>query len=220
MSKSDKKNVKKSQGNKQDTVSPQIENVGNHLRTLRIEKGLSIRDVCEATRISETNLNAIEDRNFSALPADTFVRGLLNIYAEFLGTDSARIVSRFLEERDESQMQGKRGRTKQARGILAPKKLAEPAHVSSVTMAGVLLLVIVIIFTGFCFYTSWNPFSFLIKESDSLPSFVTDIMPDAKSEKSEPGQLPDSKDPLTGVQNQDTAAPTSVDNASRADADD
>lgn len=219
MSKSGKKKTKKPQGTTQDKNTPQIENVGNYLRTLRIEKGLSISDVCEATRISETNLNAIEDRNFSALPADTFVRGLLNIYAKFLDLDAPHIVARFLEERDESQKQGRRGRAKQQKTLLAPKRLAEPAHVSSVTMAGVLLLVIVIIFTGFCLYTSWNPFSFLIKESDSLQSFVMDIIPDSKSEKTEVPPVSDNKKISPAEQEQNIPASSTTLQRSKTDSD-
>jgi len=186
MSKPGKKDVPQSTATEPAAGSRKIENVGNHLRTLRIEKGLSISDVCEATRISETNLNAMEDRNFSALPADTFVRGLLTIYAKFLGQDPVSIVSIFMEERDLSQQQGKRPRTtRQTKKILTPKKMAEPAHVSSVSMAGILLLIIVLIFTGFCLYTSWNPFSSLVRESDSLQSVVMDMMPASTSEKTE-----------------------------------
>jgi len=186
MSISEKKSSKKPQEQDRERVSSDIETTGAYLRKLREEKKLSLKDVCEATRISETNLNAIENQDFSALPADTFTRGLLTIHAKFLGADPAAIVARFMQDRDESMAQGRRSRTKQTRKILSPKRLAEPAHVSSITMAGILLLVIVLLFAGFCLYTSWNPFSFLMKENDSLQSVVTNVFPGNKAAESIP----------------------------------
>jgi len=78
MNKAGKKNISNNKEKKQEPVTNEVENTGNYLRTLRMSKGLSIKDVTEATRISATNLNAIEDENFSVLPANTFTRGLLN----------------------------------------------------------------------------------------------------------------------------------------------
>lgn len=150
-----------------------IDHAGHYLRKLRTEKGLSVKEACEATRISEVNIRAIEDQDFASLPADTFARGLLHNYAQYLGADAANVVARFMRERDKSQFDGKKGRSRPVtRRILAPKKLAEPAQVSSITMAGVLLLFIVILFAGFSLYTSWNPFSFLSRDADPNPSAI------------------------------------------------
>ena len=146
-----------------------------------MSKGLSIKDVTEATRISETNLNAIEDENFSALPAITFTRGFLNIYAEFLGVNKEAIVTKFMEERENSSSQKRRSRQKQSGRILSPKRLAEPSQISSMTMAGFLFLVIVVSFTGYCVYTSWNPFSFLIKENKDMQSIMKNVFPEEKA---------------------------------------
>ncbi|MHB1348553.1 MAG: helix-turn-helix domain-containing protein [Desulfobulbaceae bacterium] len=156
-----------------------FDNTGNYLRKLRTEKGLSLKDVCEETRISEVNLRAMEEQDFAALPADTFARGMLTNYARFLGGDPAQVVARFMRERDQQQPGAKRSRNRAANDgpILSPKKLAEPAHISSITMAGILLLVIVVLFTGFCLYTSWNPFAFLFRETESLQSTVMHALP-------------------------------------------
>ena len=155
------------------------DHAGAYLRKLRTEKGLSVKEVCEATRISEINLTAMESQDFAALPAETFTRGLLTIYARYLGADPAHVVTRFMREREQkNQGGGKRARTRQAsHRILSPKKLAEPAHISSITMAAVLLLCIVILVTGICMYTSWNPFSFLVRETDSIQSAVMHALP-------------------------------------------
>lgn len=171
MSKSGTKN-----DSKQDEIQlekPEFEHTGQYLKKLRTDKELTIKEVSNITRISVVNLNAIEDQNFPALPADTFTRGLLTIYAEFLGIDPAKVVPRFMQERDTGKLGGKRSRTRQPRKILAPKTLAEPSHVSSITTAVILLIVIILLFAGFCFYTSWNPFSFLTNKENSFQSIMT-----------------------------------------------
>lgn len=175
------KNAGKPQERQEEDVTSKYGHTGNYLRTLREEKGLSIADVSQATRISETNLRAIEDQNFAALPADTFTRGLLNIYAKFLEIDPADLVSRFMQERDDSKFQGKRFRGKPPRSLLTPKTMAEPAHVSPMFMAGLVLLVLVVLFTGFCVYTSWNPFSFLFKEKYNIHTVLENTFSDSNS---------------------------------------
>ena len=186
MSKTGRKNISNNKENIQKPVTSEVENTGNYLRTLRMSKGLSIKDVTEATRISETNLNAIEDENFSALPANTFTRGLLNIYADFLGANKETVVTKFMEERENSSTQKRRSRPKQSGKILSPRRLAEPSQISSMTMAGVLFLVIVVSFTGYCVYNSWNPFSFLMKENRTIQSVMKNIFPEKKPDQDSP----------------------------------
>jgi cytoskeleton protein RodZ len=188
MSKTGRKNISNNKEKRQEPVTSEVENTGNYLRTLRMGKGLSIKDVTEATRISETNLNAIEDENFSALPANTFTRGLLNIYADFLGANKEAVVTKFMEDRGDSSSQKRRSRQKQSGKILSPRRLAEPSQISSMTMAGVLFLVIVISFTGYCVYTSWNPFSFLMKENRNIQSMMKNVFSGEKTAQNSPAQ--------------------------------
>lgn len=177
MSRSEK-NTRKPPEQEQGQVPSTSGHTGDYLRRLREERGLSIAEVSRSTRISETNLRAIEGQNFAALPADTFTRGLLNIYAKFLEADPAEIVTRFMQERDESQAQGKRIRGKPVRGVLTPKTMAEPAHVSSMFMGGLVLLIIIVLFTGFCIYTEWNPFGFLVRDKYDIHQVLSGTFPD------------------------------------------
>lgn len=127
------------------------------------------------TRISLSNLRAIESSAYDKLPADAFTRGLINLYATFLGLDGRLIADQFFLERD-----GETPRPLSLLGqcriscALEPKKLAEPTHISSAAIAAILLALIVVSFSGFCVYFSWNPFSFLTDKvlniSTSAPS--------------------------------------------------
>jgi cytoskeletal protein RodZ len=136
--------------------------VGVRLQQLREQKGLSTREVAEETHISSSNLKAIEGDNYDQLPADTFIRGLITIYGNFLGIDGAETARIFLQERDLNQPRGRKNRPGRGGYPLSPKKLAEPSHVSSATIATILLLLIVVSFTTFCLYTGWNPFAYFL----------------------------------------------------------
>lgn len=177
-------------GKKKETKTseppPEFDNAGKHLQKLRTDKGLSIKEVSEITRISVVNLNAIENQDFQSLPADTFTRGFLTIYANFLGADTSKIVSLFMNEREKNRTPVKKSRRRQSREVLTPKTLAEPSHVSSMTMAGILLMVIIVLFTGFCLYTSWNPFSFLFKDTDNLQSVMQSVFPGNTATQEQP----------------------------------
>ncbi|WP_457573546.1 helix-turn-helix domain-containing protein [Desulfolithobacter sp.] len=153
------------------------ENVGSYLQRLRLKKELSVEEVAKATRISHSNIRAIEAQAYHHLPADTFTKGLISLYAAFLGENGSELATRFLEERDREQAPGRRSSRQKAlrHNNLAPKTLAEPAHISSAAMAGFLLLFITLSFTGFCVYTSWNPFAFLTDGENDARTGINDM---------------------------------------------
>lgn len=134
--------------------------VGAMLRQLRQEKGITIRDAAKETNISASNLVAIEHENYADLPANTFIRGQVAIYAKLLGADGAEAAARFIAERQRHQQlnEQKSGRT----CSMSAKKLAEPAHLSALTLVVLIFLLIGLFLAGFCLYTGWNPFSFFL----------------------------------------------------------
>ena len=69
--------------------------IGAELRDARLGRGYSIEECQRGTRISRRYLEALEDEEFSALPAPVFARGFLRSYAQFLGLDPTAMVARF-----------------------------------------------------------------------------------------------------------------------------
>jgi cytoskeleton protein RodZ len=61
--------------------------LGEELRRLREEKGLSLRDVSDATHIGSRFLQAIEADNYSILPGGIFNRGFVRSFARYIGMD-------------------------------------------------------------------------------------------------------------------------------------
>jgi cytoskeletal protein RodZ len=159
---------------------------GNTLREIRKEKGLSVEVVAEATKISTKNIHAIEEEAYEKLPADTFVRGLVTLYGNFLTLDGSKIAAEFLTGRDNNMTPGSR-RVRIKKHIhsssLSPKKLAEPSNISSATIALFLLALIILSFTGFCLYTSWNPLSFLSSQTESIQTSMQEVFGGSNQEE-------------------------------------
>jgi hypothetical protein len=69
--------------------------IGNTLREARLKRDLDFREVEQATKIRGRYLRALEEEDFDALPAETYVRGFLRSYAEFLGLDGQLYVDEY-----------------------------------------------------------------------------------------------------------------------------
>jgi cytoskeletal protein RodZ len=152
-------------GERQDPRKTDHATVGAMLRQIRKEKGISIRDAAKSTNISASNLVAIEHENYADLPANTFTRGQVAIYANLLGIDGTEASKKFITERERHQQLNEQKGGKVS--SMSAKKLAEPAHISTATLAVCILLLIVLFIAGFCLYTGWNPFSYLVKREQA-----------------------------------------------------
>lgn len=69
--------------------------LGAYLRAVREHRGLTLNELADATRVRRAYLQAIEDRNRSALPSRPFAIGYVRAYAKALGLDGELAVQRF-----------------------------------------------------------------------------------------------------------------------------
>lgn len=63
------------------------EDIGGRLQAARHARGLALRDVAETTKISITNLKAIEVNRFGGLPGGLFRKGYVRAFAAAVGLD-------------------------------------------------------------------------------------------------------------------------------------
>ncbi len=84
--------------------------LGEKLRQAREERGISISEVAEQTRISSLYLKSIEDDNYKPLPGGIFNKGFVKAYAKYVGVDEqealqdyARLVAKNEEIAEETQ---------------------------------------------------------------------------------------------------------------------
>jgi cytoskeletal protein RodZ len=69
--------------------------IGNSLREARVRRGIDFAQAELATKIRGKYLRALEDEQFDLLPAETYVKGFLRTYAEYLGLDGQLYVDEF-----------------------------------------------------------------------------------------------------------------------------
>jgi hypothetical protein len=69
--------------------------IGNSLREARVRQQLELSEVELATKIRARYLRALEEENFETLPAQTYVKGFLRTYADYLGLDGQVYVDEF-----------------------------------------------------------------------------------------------------------------------------
>ena len=68
---------------------------GESLRRERELRGVSLREIAEATKISIRLLQALEEDRLDVLPGGVFRRAFVKQYAEFVGLDPDRLVAEF-----------------------------------------------------------------------------------------------------------------------------
>jgi cytoskeleton protein RodZ len=69
--------------------------IGNSLREARLRHGVDFPQIEQATKIRGKYLRALEEEQFEVLPAETYVKGFLRSYAEYLGLDGQLYVDEF-----------------------------------------------------------------------------------------------------------------------------
>jgi len=69
--------------------------IGNSLREARYRQQLELSEVEQATKIRSRYLQALEEESFEALPAQTYVKGFLRTYADYLGLDGQLYVDEY-----------------------------------------------------------------------------------------------------------------------------
>jgi helix-turn-helix protein/uncharacterized protein DUF4115 len=78
--------------------------IGNSLREARLRQGFELPRVEADTKVRAKYLRALEEERFEVLPGETYVKGFLRTYAEYLGLDGQLYVdeynSRFAREEE------------------------------------------------------------------------------------------------------------------------
>lgn len=73
----------------------ELASFGEELRREREIRGISLKEIADATKISKRFLEAIERNDHKTLPAPVFTRGFVREYARYLGLSSEEMVNRY-----------------------------------------------------------------------------------------------------------------------------
>jgi len=125
------------------TLGTEGKTVGEILRTTRESRKLSIEQVNRDTKISVQTIRAIEEDDFGAFPSETYVKGFVRTYAEFLGLDGNRLWS-MIGTRSAAQSAGP-GPSWEIEGGLREERLGPPRWIRSIMIPALLAVVIVLV---------------------------------------------------------------------------
>jgi cytoskeleton protein RodZ len=118
--------------------------IGAELRDAREAQGLSLADIADRTRIPSRHILAIEDGDYTKLPAATYSAGFVRTYARLLGLDSANLSQRFRAELA--------SHTPQRDYRQESYEPADPARVPSRALVWVTLAIAVVAILGYLYW--------------------------------------------------------------------
>ncbi len=91
-----------------DSSLSSLETVGAFLQGERLQRGIALEEVAEATGISTTVLAALEDDNRKRLPAAVYTKAFYRKYAAFLALDPEELLGRYQNTAPDLQKEGSR----------------------------------------------------------------------------------------------------------------
>jgi cytoskeleton protein RodZ len=150
--------------------------IGNSLREARLRQGLDFPEIEQATKIRPKYLRALEDEQFDILPGQTYVKGFLRSYAEYLGLDGQLYVdeynSRYIHVDEETPLR--------ARSTSSLSR-AGPHFETSVVLAALAAIAILTLLV----FAAWR-FGSDTPDTAGIPDFST--QPPAASPQTKPKQ--------------------------------
>jgi cytoskeletal protein RodZ len=118
--------------------------IGNSLREARVRRGIEFAQAELATKVRGKYLRALEEEHFEVLPAETYVKGFLRTYAEYLGLDGQLYVdeynSRFVIGEEQSEARARRSAARPQR-----RNRRIETNVVLVALAAIAILTVVVI---------------------------------------------------------------------------
>jgi cytoskeletal protein RodZ len=118
--------------------------IGNSLREARVRRGIDFAQAEVATKIRGKYLRALEEEQFDTLPAETYVKGFLRTYAEYLGLDGQLYVdeynSRFVIGEEQSEARARRSAARPQR-----RNRRIETNVVLIALAAIAVLTVIVI---------------------------------------------------------------------------
>ncbi len=150
------------------TINVEHQNLGEFLREKRIDQGKNLAAIADETKVPLKCLRAIEESDFTLLPAEAYARGFYALYAKCLSLDPEEILHMYTQERPNQ-------RKSLASSMLPKNKLAQEVGNMAERPSFLpfsffgLFLLLLLLFGGFlCWYFSWNPATYLSQKLRSL----------------------------------------------------
>jgi cytoskeleton protein RodZ len=125
--------------------------LGQLLREARENKGLSIAEVEEDTKIRQAQIEALEEDDYAKLPSAIYLKGLLGTYAQYLGLDPKQVAA--LYGNDDAPLDRM---PVVAEGFEPPKGMAITSWLFLDIFLGILIVAAAVV-VGSLAYGRWRP---------------------------------------------------------------
>ncbi|WP_461215250.1 helix-turn-helix domain-containing protein [Lacticaseibacillus sp. GG6-2] len=149
-----------------------MDEIGQKLRTARIEKGYTLDDLQQITKIQKRYLIAIEEGNFDALPGDFYVRAFIKQFADTVGLDSDALLTQFQQDIPDTQPQEyveqsveNQSRKSRADGATPANKVRR--YMPQIILVGIVLVIFAIVY-GVTIHNSQNSKPAIPNDSSSV----------------------------------------------------
>lgn len=191
-----------------------MSNLGDLLRSARLEQGMSLDEIQELTKIRKRYLEAIEDGDYKVLPGNFYVRAFVKTYAETLGLDPEQVL-----EMHKSDIPGPVAEAVSVEPIIEKRRRSERQRqanaskvITSVLMWLFLALIVVVVYL---FYIRWPAADSADKADTKTPITSEQTAPadkKAAEQQTTPPATPDTtaKQPETQEQTPVKTEPTLV----------
>jgi cytoskeletal protein RodZ len=124
-------------------VSTEGKTVGEILRSAREARKLSVEQVNKETKISKETVRALEQDDFGSFPSETYLKGFVRTYAEFLELDGNRLWT-MIGTRSSAQGAGP-GPAWETEGGLREERLGPPPWIRRVVLPVLVVAVVVLV---------------------------------------------------------------------------
>lgn len=125
------------------------QSLGEKLRAAREDRGITISQVSEQTRIATHYLNAIEENDFSILPGGIFNKGFVRSFAKCVGVDEHEALSDYNELMASGESGGEEP------GLYSPEVLTDGRGPSMASTVMLIVLILAVLIGGLVLAIYW-----------------------------------------------------------------
>ncbi|KRN31527.1 helix-turn-helix domain-containing protein [Liquorilactobacillus mali] len=131
--------------------------IGKSLQAARIEKGYTLDDLQQITKIQKRYLIAIEDERFDALPGDFYVKAFIKQYAECVDVDPTEFLSAF-ESQKATESDDAVEKTAKTRSEVTRESIQKSNKVNHFLgyLPTIIVVAVVVLILGSIYYVAWS----------------------------------------------------------------
>ncbi|WP_422123490.1 helix-turn-helix domain-containing protein [Planococcus sp. X10-3] len=176
-----------------------LNEMGTRLKEARIEKGYSLEDLQDVTKIQKRYLAGIEEGNYSMMPGQFYVRAFIKQYAEAVGLNADELLEQHKSEMPDTTKE----QVSKPMSAAAPSRRKSISKPSSSRINEKMPMIIVALFIVVILFVTWFFFNMLADPTEEETETDDGLQYEAPSENTPPAT---EEDPAEGDATDEEAA--------------